>query len=117
MGFERRLMPGFVSTALLLAAAPVGAHEAKEPLIITQIPDAEPGFVRAGEAKLVITRSAASDETPSIDDAMASFGRAIGQAIGIEQQAIQAACKSGEAPKAGTPAAYEWRARCSYVRR
>jgi hypothetical protein len=106
-----------LSAALALSAAPVDARSAKEPLIITPLPDAEAGFVQTGEAKLVVTRSAASEETPSIDDAMASFGRAIGQAIGVEQQAIQAACKSAEAPESGTPAAYEWRARCSYVRR
>lgn len=117
MGFERRLACGMLSAALALSAAPVDARSAKEPLIITPLPDAEAGFVQTGEAKLVVTRSAASDETPSIDDAMASFGRAIGQAIGVEQQAIQAACKSAEAPESGTPAAYEWRARCSYVRR
>lgn len=117
MGFERRLACGMLSAALALSAAPVDARSAKEPLIITPLPDAEQGFVRTGEAKLVVTRSAASEETPSIDDAMASFGRAIGQAIGVEQQAIQAACKSAEAPESGTPAAYEWRARCSYVRR
>ena len=117
MGFERRLACGMLSAALALSAAPVDARSAKEPLIITPLPDAEAGFVQTGEAKLVVTRSDASDETPSIDDAMASFGRAIGQAIGVEQQAIQAACKSAEAPESGTPAAYEWRARCSYVRR
>lgn len=117
MGFERRLACGMLSAALALSAAPVDARSAKEPLIITPLPDAEAGFVQTGEAKLVVTRSAASEETPSIDDAMASFGRAIGQAIGVEQQAIQAACKSAEAPESGTPAAYEWRARCSYVRR
>jgi len=117
MGFERRLACGMLSAALALSAAPVDARSAKEPLIITSLPDAEAGFVQTGEAKLVVTRSAASEETPSIDDAMASFGRAIGQAIGVEQQAIQAACKSAEAPESGTPAAYEWRARCSYVRR
>jgi hypothetical protein len=117
MGFERRLIRGLLSAALLAGAAPAGAQAEKEPLIITPLPDAEAGFVQTGEAKLVVTRSAASEETPSIDDAMASFGRAIGQAIGVEQQAIQAACKSAEAPESGTPAAYEWRARCSYVRR
>ena len=114
MGFERRLIRGLLSAALLAGAAPVGA---KEPLIITQMPDAEPGFVRTGEAKLVVTRSVPSDPTASIDNAVDSFGRAIGQAISAEQQAIQAACKSAEVPKPGTPAAYQWRARCSYVRR
>jgi hypothetical protein len=51
-----------------------------------------------------------------MDDAMNRFGQAIGRAIEAEQQAVQAACKSAERPKPGTPAAYDWRARCSYQR-
>jgi hypothetical protein len=116
MGFERRLIRGLLSAALLAVAAPVGARAEKEPLIITPLADAEAGFVRTGEAKLVVTRSAASEETPSIDDAMASFGRAIGQAIGVEQRAMEEKCRaSREVPESATNR-FAWAANCRYSR-
>jgi hypothetical protein len=116
MGFERRLACGMLSAALALSAAPVDARSAKEPLIITPLPDAEAGFVQTGEAKLVVTRSAASEETPSIDDAMASFGRAIGQAISAEQRAMEEKCRaSREVPDSATNR-FAWAANCRYSR-
>jgi hypothetical protein len=104
MGFERNIVRVACGSLLLLAGtASVGAPE---PLIITKLPEQE----------LLVTRSAAAEQRPSIDEAMDRFGQAIGDALEAEQDAIQRACRSAERPKAGTAAAYEWRARCSYQR-
>jgi len=92
---------------LLLSGTAVLAAPAPEPLIITKLPEQE----------LLVTRSAAIQQGPSIDDAMERLSQAIGRALRADQQATQAACKSREAPKAGTPEVFDWRARCSYVRR
>jgi hypothetical protein len=104
MGFERK-----IAQAALCALLSIGtdAVAAPEPLIITRLPEQE----------LVMTRSGAAEQDPSIDDAIQKLGQALGQALQVEQQAIQAACKSGEPPKPGTAAVYDWRSRCSYVRR
>ena len=109
MGFKRKAIPAAMSAALALTAAGAGAAQAPEPLVITRLPERELIVTKAG--------SPASDQAPSIEDAMESFGRAIGQAIRVEQQAVQSACRTSELPKAGTPRAYDWRARCSYIRR
>jgi hypothetical protein len=104
MGFGRNIVRIACGGALLLTGT--ASLAAPEPLIITKLPEQE----------LLLTRSAAAEQRPSMDDAMNRFGQAIGRAIEAEQQAVQAACKSAERPKPGTPAAYDWRARCSYQR-
>jgi hypothetical protein len=105
MGFKREILRAAYGSVLLLSAS-VAAAQPPEPLIISKLPEQE----------LVVTRSALAEQRPSIDDAMDRFGEAIGQAIEVEQQAIKAACKSTQNRKPGTPAAYDWRARCSYQR-
>ena len=104
MGFKRNIVRMACGGVLLLTGA--AAFAAPEPLIITKLPEQE----------LLVTRSAAAEQRRSVDDAMHRFGQAIGHAIEVQQQAIEAACKSAERPKPGTPAAYDWRARCSYQR-
>lgn len=104
MGFKRNIVRAACGGVLLLTGTVTIA--APEPLIITKLPEQE----------LLVTRSPVTDQHPSLEDAMHGFGRAIGHAIQVEQQAIEAACKSAERPKAGTAAAYDWRARCSYQR-
>jgi hypothetical protein len=104
MGFGRNIVRIACGSALLLTGT--ASLAAPEPLIITKLPEQE----------LLLTRSAAAEQRPSMDDAMNRFGEAIGRAIEAEQQAVHAACKSAERPKPGTLAAYNWRARCSYQR-
>ena len=104
MGFKRNVVRAACGSVLLLAGT--ASVAAPEPLIITKLPQQE----------LLVTRSAAAEQRPSIDDAMDRFGQAIGHAIEVQQQAIENACRSSEHPKPGTAAAYEWRARCSYQR-
>jgi hypothetical protein len=117
MRFKRKVILAMLAAALLLSAAPAVAAPAPEPLIVTKLPDPDPGFVPTREPKLVVTRSRGDPDENSLDGAMASLGQAIGQMIKVEQQAIESACKSGEPPKPGTADLYTWRARCSYQRR
>ena len=109
MGFKRKVIPAAMSAALAMMPAVAQAAQPPEPLVITRVPERELIVTNAG--------SAVSDQRPSIDDAMESFGRAIGQAIRVEQQVLQSACRATELPKPGTPQAYDWHARCSYIRR
>lgn len=107
MGFERKMVRAALCGALLLSGTAALAAPAPEPLIITRLPEQE----------LLVTRSDAAQQGPSIDDAMERLTQAIGQALRADQQATQSACKSSEPPKPGTPQMFDWRARCSYVRR
>ena len=117
MGFERKAIRAMLSAVLLSSAAAAGAATVKEPLIVTRLADPDHGIESRVESTLQIVRTRADVDKPdSLDQAMDSFGRAIGQAITLEQQAIQSACNSAERPKPGTAAAYDWRARCSYQR-
>jgi hypothetical protein len=104
MGFERKMMRGVLCAVLLLTGT--AAVAAPEPLIITKLPAQE----------LVVTQSALVEQGSSMDEAIQKLGQSLGQAITLERQAIQTACASARRPKPGTPAAYDWRARCSYQR-
>jgi hypothetical protein len=107
MGFERKIAHAALCGVLLLSGTAAAAAPAPEPLIITRLPEQE----------LLVTRSAAARQGPSIDDAVEKLSLAIGEALRAEQQATRAVCKSSEPPKPGTPQMFDWRARCSYVRR
>jgi hypothetical protein len=117
MGIERKLAAGTLGVGLLLGAAPIVAAPT-EPLIVTQLPDPDPNYVDpSSELKRRATAPANSaDEHPTLDQAMQDFGRAIGQAAVIEQQATQARCRSAIPAQASTEQRYAWEAACTYRR-
>jgi hypothetical protein len=106
------------SIASVTGAAPALAAP-REPLIVTTLPDpdhylvtsaAEPrhGWLEPGDG---------SNRGDSIDEAIQAFGRAIGQAAMVDQQRIEARCRSGQ-PESATPEQrFAWAASCRYTRR
>lgn len=106
MGFKRMTMRTGLPVALMIGATAAGAAPAAEPLIIT----------KHSEPMLTLTRSGVAQPESPIDDAISRFGRAMGQAIQAQEQAVEAACKSVQRPKPGSAAVYAWGERCSYQR-
>jgi len=106
MGFKRITMRTALPVALMIGATAAGAAPAPEPLIITKHSD----------SMLTLSQSGAPQPESPVDDAIARFGRAMGQAIQAQEQAVEAACKSVQRPKPGSAAVYAWGARCSYQR-
>lgn len=117
MGFERKVFRAAFSAVLMLSPATLAAAPAPEPLIITKNADPDSGFVAAPEANLTVVRTrAGGSDAPTLEEAMETFGRAVGQAIRVEQQAMEAACRSTPRPKAGSSEVYAWQSRCNYNR-
>lgn len=106
MGFGRNIIRSALQAALLLCAVPVAAAPAPEPLIVS----------KPAGAELLVTRSNGDSSENSLNLAMENLSRAIDERLKAEQEATESACRSGEAPKSGTPELYTWRARCSYQR-
>ena len=116
MTIERVIVGVLVGPALLVAAPPAMAAP-KEPLVVTQMADPDPNFVSIGlegaRGSEAIADAAANSR---IEQAMQTFGRAIGQAAMIQQQQIEAKCRQG-APESVTPEQrFAWAASCRYSR-
>lgn len=114
MGFE-----GIIAGLLLGAAVPDAAPAAsglREPLIITPLPDPDPNFAPPRASASMKTGLGEATESPTLDQAMQDFGRAIGQAALIEQQAIEARCRSGAPAGASAADRFAWAANCHYQR-
>lgn len=116
MAIERIIVGALVGPALLVAAAPVAAAP-KEPLIVTPMSDPDPYFVPSG-AKAMQDPDTAGDagDNSRIEQAMQTFGRAIGQAAMIEQQQIEAKCRESEPQSATREQRFAWAASCRYSR-
>ena len=117
MGVERNIVCAVIAVASIVGAAPAFA-DPKEPLIVTQMADPDPYYVPpAPDGKhRQASASADADESVRIEEAMQDFGRAIGQAAMVEQQQIEARCRSGH-PESATPEQrFAWAARCRYSR-
>ena len=114
MGFERTILSAMISAASLAPMVPAHAAGAKEPLIITKASDG--GALLLAGANMSVTPVETS-ESSSVDQAINNFSSAVAEALRADQQAIQTACKASKPPNPGTAAAWEWGARCSYVRR
>jgi hypothetical protein len=118
MGFKRIAVWACASIASTIGATPALAAS-KEPLIVTTLPDpdhylltsaVEPrqGWLKAGDG---------NNEGDGIDKAIQAFGRAIGQAAMVDQQQVEARCRSGQ-PESATPEQrFAWAASCRYTRR
>lgn len=116
MGFKRNLARSAFSAALLLPAAPAFAAPS-EPLVVTRLADPDPGFVvRESQSKNRSAQSAETDADSRVEDAMQTFGRAIGQAAMIEQQQIEARCRAGAPLNATREQLFAYEASCRYSR-
>lgn len=117
MGFERTILSAMISAATLAPMVPAHAAGANEPLIITKASDGGALLLASNAgANMSVTRVETS-ESSSVDQAINNFSSAVAEALRADQQAIQTACKASKPPNPGTAAAWEWGARCSYVRR
>jgi hypothetical protein len=116
MGFERKMGRAALGLVLLLDAASAAAAP-PEPLIVTQLADPDPNYVPPHEPKLnTIRASDQLDQGSSLDQSMQEFGRAIGQAAMLQQQAIEARCRSGAPSGSSTADRFAWEASCRYQR-
>jgi len=117
MGVKRKIAAA-VAAASIIGGSQAAAAPSAEPLVITKLPDPEQALVRTADPiPKVVQAGASTDEQPSFDQAMRSFGLAVDRAIRVEQQAMKAACRASTPPKAGSAEVYAWGARCSYDRR
>jgi hypothetical protein len=115
MGFERKIFC-LCLTIASLGADPALAAPASEPLIVTRLADPDPNYVApAGERHAA--RMSRQGEAPTLNSAMQDFGRAIGQAAILQQQAIEARCNSGAPVPSDGAARWAWEANCRYQRR
>jgi len=118
MGFERKIGLAALGLALNLGGTPLLAAPS-EPLVVTQLADPDPNYVPLPREPKHGKRNADEvDENPTLDGAMQEFGRALGQAAMIQQQAIEARCRSGASEQASASAQdrFAWAAACRYSR-
>ena len=117
MVFERKFAQAMLAGTLLLAS-PAVLSAAPEPLVVTRLADPDPNFVPLGDAgsgNKPAGHYVGDDE--KLDAAMQSFGWAIGQAAIVEQQQIQAQCRSGAPTSASAEQRFAYEASCRYSRR
>jgi hypothetical protein len=103
------------AAALLIIAAPAAA-EPREPLIVTRLPDPDPNYVASVEPKGETRGANETDANSRVEEAMESFGRAIGEAELVEQQQIDALCKAGAPVNATREQLFAYEASCRYSR-
>jgi hypothetical protein len=115
MGFRRILAGLALCLSLLLGGAPTAAAGPSAALIVTQLADPDPNYVPLDESGSK-ARSQEQQAMPALDAAMQEFGRAIGQATLLQQQAIEQRCRTA-APAAETVTdRFAWAASCRYTR-
>jgi hypothetical protein len=71
--------------ALLCAAAPLVAGPA-EPLVVTKLPDPDPGYVPPRPEKRIARATRKADENTTLEQAFESLGRISGQVAQIAEQ-------------------------------
>lgn len=105
MGFKRTFQT--LLCAVVLACAGTAAA-APEPLIVTRLSDPE---------RLIAASGSEAKPRPSLDAAMLDFGREIDQSLALQQQQIDARCRSTQAASASNGKRWAWAAVCRYQRR
>lgn len=115
MGFERNIARAVFSAAVLVLAASAAAAP-REPLVVTKLADPDPNYIPLAESKHAKADAAQADANSRIEDAMQTFGRAIGQAAMVEQQQIEARCSAGAPSNATREQLFAYEAACRYSR-
>jgi len=103
MELERKLRRSAIAVALLFIASGAVAA-AREPLVVTELPD----------PNLVPLAGSERTSTQSPDDAARRFSLAVAQAIQSEQRSIEQACRSRTTQNGA--ARFDWQANCLYRR-
>lgn len=118
MGIEREFARAALGLAIALAAVHSNAAPQSEPLVVTQLADPDPNYIPLPAVSKPQSRKleADDDQNPTLDEAMQDFGRAIGQAGMLEQQQVDARCKSINTSQVPMEQRYVWEANCRYRR-
>lgn len=118
MGYRLDVTRFALSSAVLLMGAPAAA-EPREPLVVTRLSDPDPNYVASVDPKREAREAREASEADAntrVEEAMQSFGQAIGQAAMIEQQQIEAFCKTGAPVNATREQLFAYEASCRYTR-
>ena len=118
MGFMRKIGREALG-ALLVLGSGVAAAAPPEPLIVTQLADPDPDYVPSSNALKLKSSTISTDrsqENPTLDQAMEDFGRAVGEAARLQQQTIEAQCRSAGTPPTRAAERWAWEANCRYQR-
>ena len=115
MGFGRIRASLALCLSLLLGGAPATAAGPSESLIVTQLADPDPNYVAPDESGSR-ARSRKQHAMPALDAAMQEFGRAIGQATLLQQQAIEQRCRTAAPVAESVTDRFAWAASCRYAR-
>jgi hypothetical protein len=91
---------------VLLASAARGAAEPAEPLTVTRLGNSETDLLISAGSVKVDSRGPAAD----------SFSEAVSKAVRLQQQAIQAQCRSANRGSGPIDVRWAWEARCDYRR-
>ena len=105
MGRGRRLSRSCAALALLLSVA-ANAAEPAEPLKVARLGDPESELQFSAASDIIGVPASDSDE----------FGRAVSEAVRIQQQSMQASCESRSTVNRPIAARWAWEARCRYRR-
>jgi hypothetical protein len=114
MGFKR-FMPAVAIAILCASAAPLAAAPQHQGALVVEqkLADPDPNFVPP-PAEASHARDSRRDS--ELDRALEGVGRAIGQAVLLQQQQVSAKCKGGEPADATTEQRFAWAAACRYTR-
>lgn len=116
MGYVRQIVCVAIAVALLSGASAANAAP-REPLVVTHLPDPDPDYVLPPpEPKRPAGRRDNANQDTSIDTAMQTFGRAIGQAGLVIRQKAEAKCRERIPADVPVEQRYAWEASCSYRR-
>ena len=115
MGF-RRAFAGLALSAALAGGAASVRSSPPEPLVVTKLPDPDPDYTATSAAKRGAMGGPDEQEDAPLDPSMQDFGRAIGQATQLQEQAIEARCKAGQPSGGNSLDRLTWAANCMYQR-
>ena len=116
MGIERDIARAALGVVLLLGGVHAAAADPSLPGW-APLPDPNAGLVPLPDPGQQATQPpGTSGGDLALDEAMASFGAAVAQAIRLDQQTIDATCKSIEAVRGRTARISAWQANCRYRR-
>lgn len=115
MGYVRTIAHRALCAIVLLSAGAASAAP-REPLIVTRLADPDPDYVDSGEPQSSKPRTSQVDAESKVEQAMRTFGRAIGEAAVLQQQQIEALCSGGAPTNAKTEQRFAYEASCRYVR-
>ena len=116
MGYGLDVTRVALGAAVLLIIGASAEAEPREPLLVTRLSDPDPNYVAPVARQRETRGTSEAEANVRVDEAMESFGQAIGQAEMIEQQQIDALCKAGAPVNATREQLFAYEASCRYSR-